>query len=155
MQEKAVYKVALDYETDMSKTYQLLCNCSDPRHNWTVDIELNKEWGVQLTIYGDMYYYPNYSYGKFLCDLRNRITNYWRRLGAVIRLLFTGYLEMNTDLMIIDEKHLNSFIGILEEGRDYCYQKKINIEKHRASIFQRKEDPADAEVSKGRSSKDS
>lgn len=128
MQEKAVYKVALDYETKTSKTYQLLCYCSDPEHNWTVDLELDKEWGVQLTVYGDMYYYENYSYDNFFCNLRVRITNYWRRLGAVLRLLFTGYLKMNTDLLIMDERQLNSFIGILEEGRNYCYQKKIEGE---------------------------
>ena len=124
MEEKAVYKVALDYQTENSKTYQMLCNCSDPEHNWIVTIELNKKWGVQLIVYGDMYYYENYSYGNFFADQWNRITNFWRRLGAVIRILFTGYLKTHTDLMIMDERHLESFIEILEEGRDYCYMRK-------------------------------
>lgn len=124
MQEKAAYKVALAYTTKSSRTYQLLCNCGDPEHNWTVDIELDKEWGPQVTIYGDMYYYESYSYGNFFSDLWVRITNFKRRLGAVIRLLFTGYLKMNTDLLIMDEKHLDSFMGILEEGRELCWPKK-------------------------------
>jgi hypothetical protein len=129
MQEKAAYKVALMYDTPESKTYQLLCNCGDPEHNWVVDIELDKQWGTQVTIYGDVYYYDNYYIGEFPSNLWQRITMYWKRLGAVIRLLFTGYLKMNTDLLILDEKHLDSFIGILEEGRAYWLKRKENVKE--------------------------
>ena len=125
--EKAAYKVALMYDTPTSKTYQLLCNCGDPEHNWVVDIELEKQGplaGPMVTIYGDMYYYESWYSGYSPGDIWRRITMYWKRWGAVLRLLFTGYLKMNTDLLILDEKHLDSFIGILEEGRAHCLRKK-------------------------------
>lgn len=124
MKEKAVYKVALADQGLNHKTYQLLCNCGDPSHNWIIDIEMEKDFGLQMIVYGDVYYYEYWKDGTFFEQLIEKLKAFWRRLGKVVKLLCTGYLEMNADLLILDEKHLNSFINILQEGKDYCLKNK-------------------------------
>lgn len=42
---------------------------------------------------------------------------WWARIKASLRILFTGYIELNADFMIQDVDHLEAFIEALEEGK--------------------------------------
>jgi len=58
----------------------------------------------------------------------NTLFYYWKnfryRLRKAIRLLFTGYLEMNEDFIFRDNEHIYNLISALEEGRNLILERE-------------------------------
>ena len=48
---------------------------------------------------------------------------FWCRLKAATRILFTGYIKMESDFLINDGEQIDNFILALQEGRDILKQK--------------------------------
>jgi hypothetical protein len=89
--------------------YSIACDCGNKDH----DMEVDFEWDdgiMEMFLYKTFYwkdYYVNYSwYFKI-----------WKRISASLKLLFGGYVEMQGDILIMEEEHIDSFIEALQEGK--------------------------------------
>jgi len=140
-------KVMLVEERKDSITYRVSCSCLNPNCDVWIDFEIDKEFNlVSLIFYKDVYYFDHYrrdilwfdDFEEKIIDMLNGsqrfsdvirylfentiehyLKNFWYRLKKATRLIFTGYLKMNEDFILMDEDHINNFIKVLEEGRDH------------------------------------
>jgi len=132
----------LDKYNDMIM-YRAECSCGDNEHDVTIEIEVDKKFGsISLNFYKDISFSHYYIYrdvlwsDKILKDknifsailyiLENSLVYYgkvlWCRLKNSSRLMFTGYLKMESDFMIDSDEHIDNFILALQEGRDMVRQ---------------------------------
>lgn len=111
MIEKNVMKVA---EYKDSITFRIACDCGDSEHDVTIDFEKDEELP-------EMYFMTIYKTMAWSCYWGNHNWFYaqWKKLKAIFKLLFTGYIELGDDFIIRGEEHINSFIKALEEGKKH------------------------------------
>ena len=99
---------------DKSITFRVSCSCSDPEHDITIDFEKDDE-------IPEMYFMTTYRNMAWSCYWKNNnwFDAQWRKFKAIIKLLFTGYIELSDDFIIQGEEHIDSFIEALEEGKKH------------------------------------
>lgn len=111
------YKVMKTDQFEKSVFYRVACACSDPNHDLTLELEKDDFPYISLNIFGkirtSIYYGDHNWFGR-----------QWRRIKLSMKLLFTGYIEMQEDFLMMDNGHIDSFIKALEEGREYLKSKK-------------------------------
>lgn len=129
-------------------TYRVACACGSPEHDIYVAFELDKELPdmISLEFYKDVYYFDYYRRDVLWFDefrkifkegkrkesikyiLDNTIVcffkNLWYRIKKATRLVFTGHLEMNEDFILQGEDHVNNFIDILKEGKNFIKENR-------------------------------
>ena len=138
--------VSLFSKYDKSISYRVSCDCQDHEHESIIDFEIDKDFGmISLTFYKDisfpiLYIYKDVLWGEDLIkELKQKhifkaikilventiiywIKNFWCRFKNATRLLFTGYLEMNSDFLLQEDDHIDNVISALQEGRDMMRQ---------------------------------
>ena len=90
--------------------YEVACACGSPDHNLILEMVYDKDIKmVSLTMYQKLYrqYWGNVWY-----------KNLYKRIKASLRLLFTGKIETEGELLIKGRGHINDFIKALIEGKD-------------------------------------
>ena len=131
-------KVSLIDKYPDSVTYRVECSCGDNEHDVTIDFEIDKKFNdISLNFYKDISFSHYYIYRDvlwfdkivkqknivvaLLFYLKNTLIYpmrvFWCRLKAATRILFTGYLKMESDFMIDNNEHIDNFILALQEGR--------------------------------------
>jgi len=107
--EKNVMKVD---EYKDSITFRIACDCGDPEHDTTIDFEKDKDLPT-------MYFMTISKNMAWSCYWKNNnwFDAQWRKLKAIFKLFFTGYIELGDDFIIKGEEHIDSFIKALEEGK--------------------------------------
>ena len=93
-----------------SMWYVLHCGCGDRDHSALINIDCD-DGTIWLNFYKDLAYFPPYYVGP--------IGKLWHRIRATIRLLFTGYIEVNESMLMVDEDHIDNLIDALIESRNY------------------------------------
>lgn len=91
--------------------YRVACDCTDQDHDITLDLEFDPE--VKM-IFLNMYKKLQWSSvqgwnGNFFKEI-------YCRIKTAIKMLFTGYIEVESDF-ILREEQIDSFIEALEEGK--------------------------------------
>ena len=109
--DKLSYKVMRTHEfpDQQSVYYRISCDCDDIEH----DMEIEFEWDrgvMEMFLYKTFYWKHFYSAYPWY----NRLM---KRIFASIKLLFGGYIEMQGDLLIMEEEHVDSYIDALKEGK--------------------------------------
>ena len=150
MESQFKKKISLMNEFEESIMYRCECSCGDNEHTVTLDFEIDKRFGSgSLNFYKDISFSHHYIYrdvlwfdkileqkniiAALLYYLKNTIIYpirvFWCRLKNASRLLFTGYLKMESDFLIDEGEHLDNFILALQEGRDMLMEKrnKLNL----------------------------
>lgn len=120
---------------DTSILYRISCDCGSKDCDIELELELDNDLKMMnLNFYKKIYFlsYLNYYYctdddNRFLKIIKliiSIIKVIFKRIGAGIKLLFTGRLEMEGCLILKDSDHINSFIEALEEGKKFCLEEE-------------------------------
>lgn len=116
------YVSVLYDELPKTITYRLVCGCGEGDHEVHIDLDLNEDFpdGL-LTFYNERNWFDdNWS--------DNTIKRFFRRLKACLKLLFIGRIPLCGDIYIDNIEHLNQFILMLEECRDFMLKKQKSSE---------------------------
>lgn len=122
-------------EWDSAIMYRVACDCKDSEHDVTIDMEFDKRLGmIFLQLYADV----EYCHYDIDASAFEKFRNYWRTVKAAFRLVFTGYLKTNTEFLLQDLDHIDSFIALLKRGRTLCAKQQEEFKKQ-----QDEKDPGD------------
>lgn len=99
-------------EYDNAAYYKLNCGCDDDDHMTTIVLEYHKDTdNIDLTFYQkmsiDSYWGCDHWYQRI-----------WKRIRTASKMLFTGWLEHDTTVLLKDRTHIESFIEALNEGKE-------------------------------------
>ena len=98
-------------EWDNSTMYRVACECTDQEHDITLDLEYDSDVNM---IFLNMY--KNLRWCSYKgCD-QNFFSEIWCRIKTALKMIFTGYIEVNCDF-ILREDQINGFMEALEEGK--------------------------------------
>lgn len=106
-------KVMLISKSLDSISYRFACDCISKEHDVHIDFELDKELGIMTLFFYKKMWYADWWYHK------NWIGRMVRRVRGCFRLLFIGEIEIEGDIVISGEAHINSLIRLLEDGKEY------------------------------------
>lgn len=113
-------------ETGDSIWYTLGCDCMSPDCNAIIEMEVDKKdkTGIVLIFYKEFHFYYH---NPFSNEILERIKYWWKgiwwRIKSSLQILFTGHINISSDMCLTDEEHINCLIKALEEGKKYCYEK--------------------------------
>ena len=98
-----------EFSTSQAVYYRISCDCDSREH----DMSIGFEWddGIMEMFLYKTFYWKDY-YACF--PWYERV---WKRISASLKLLFGGYVEMQGDILILREEHIDSFIEALQEGK--------------------------------------
>ena len=117
--------VMLLRESKDSIIYRVACDCIEPGHDVFVDFEIDKKWGITLTFHKNLEY-AHYDHGD---PASEKLRNLFKRLFAGVKLMFTGYLKVQSDFLLSDPQKIDSFIKVLEDGRKFCQDRLTPVKK--------------------------
>lgn len=83
-----------------------LCDCGQPNCCMDFMFELDDGY-LSLSISGEVRTYAFYSH-------RNWFDRQWWKLKAIVKLLFTGNIEMQADI-VLDRENRDKFFSVIEE----------------------------------------
>lgn len=131
MESKFKTKVSFlnQYDHCSSISYKVECDCHSDDHACIIDMEYDKDMNMI-----NLMFYKDVSFDWWTGDtwhnpIIGRLKNYWNRIKKASKLLFTGEMRMSEEFMLIDVKHIESFIEALQEGLEYCKEEKIKLEE--------------------------
>lgn len=113
------------------------CDCAREDCDIHIDLEYDREFGtIDMTFSKNVYFFDYIRDPETAAD---KIINIIHRVKIGIKLIFTGYIEMNEDFTFIGEDQITDFIKALQQGKDYitsgnlyycmqCKQVKIKYE---------------------------
>jgi hypothetical protein len=102
-------KSMLLYKTANSICYRVACDCIDPDHDAHVDLEIDEHKIVTLTFYKKL----------ALCSHwheKNWLKEKWLRIKFAIKLLWSGYVELEESMIFLEREHLQSLMDCIQEG---------------------------------------
>ena len=106
------FKAMIISESKEWISYRLACSCTLPDHDVHIDIELDKEHDiVTLTFYKKMRYADWWGVNQ------NFIRRIWRRILGVWKLIWFGEIELEEEMLLMEERHIDSFIAILNKAK--------------------------------------
>jgi hypothetical protein len=100
-------------EKDGSAVFRVACDCGSPEHDLIVwfDKEIDD---LTVQFYCDVTainpYWSDFSFLGFF-------KKHWWNFKKGLKLIFTGDLEFQHDLILGNKKHIDSLIAVLEEGK--------------------------------------
>lgn len=89
--------------------YRYACSCGDPTCDLSLYFENNKEQYITLNMYKTL------TVSDF-CYTDNWFVSIFKRISLAIKLLFTGELKAEGELVITSEEDIRSLINGLNEG---------------------------------------
>jgi len=92
--------------------YEIGCSCTGDDCKAQIEFELDEEFGFIDITFHKKIMWADYWGCK---PLYKRI---YDRIKVSLKILFTGYIELEGDFMIRDEDHIDSFIEALKEGKE-------------------------------------
>lgn len=87
--------------------YKIACSCGDPTHECTIIFEL--EDGI-----AEMHFYKRLNWSPWYKD--QWFHKIWERIKAASKILFTGWIEMEDEL-VVDYKYIPDIIKAFEESK--------------------------------------
>jgi hypothetical protein len=104
-------KVMKVHESDTWIVYRLACDDGDQDHDMTFEIEYDKK--LNMIFFN---FYKRLAWCAYW-QTDNWFTCQWKKIKAVFRMLFLGYIEVEESMIINDPKHMKNFIDALKEGQ--------------------------------------
>ena len=90
--------------------FRTSCACSDPGHTMELIIDYHKDEGRPDII---LNLYSNLSWDDYNWYKSNILSKMWHRLKAAVRIVFTGYIEVNEEFMFRGEKQVRELSDTL------------------------------------------
>lgn len=112
-------------DSDNFVRWRIPCFCNDQRHDWTYEVEYDKELNdVVMYVYGNGYTNNSAFHYNWFIDKWRDWTN---RFRLILRILFFGYAEYGMDLGFVGHQAIYNHVKVLvlaakkvrESGRDY------------------------------------
>jgi hypothetical protein len=104
-----------DHDFGKSVFYRVACHCGDSDHDLSLEIEAEAVPSMPLHFYG-RYNVPNYWRSN------NFVSRLFKRISTALKILFVGWVEIEDDFLMMEEKHIDAFIAALEEGKQKIKQ---------------------------------
>ena len=101
MKKEISYRVmkTLDLPDQGCVFYRIACSCGDNKHD--MDIEFEWDDGImEMFLYKTFYWKDYYACFPWYCKI-------WKRISASLKLMFGGYVEMQGDILIMEEEHID------------------------------------------------
>ena len=107
--------------------YRAVCSCSQEKHDLTIHLEKDTKFDLLL-----LTFYVNLSINKYFelwekDDFKGKLKKFihilWTRIKLSLKVLFTGYIEIEQEFIIDDKEQVDGLIKALEEGKQY-----LNVE---------------------------
>lgn len=113
------FRVMKTNEFNDSVYYRIACSCGSGDDDLTIEFERDPKIPdmIFLNFYKDLAWSSHWGDSNFF----NRI---WRRIKTSLKILFTGYIEVEESFVLQGEEHINSFIKALEEGKKFVKKDK-------------------------------
>ena len=105
-------------EFENSIFYRAACSCGSNEHDITIEFEIDKEIPSMLFLN----FYKNIAWCSHWGDL-NWFEKVWKRIKCSLKMLFTGYVELEESFIIEGEEDIDFFIDALIEGKTYITKK--------------------------------
>ena len=112
-----------DNPKDTSVWYKTSCACGANEHDCTIVVESDKEHPLDV----HMVFYKTISWADYY-GKDNFIARMVKRVQCALKVLFTGYIELEDEFLFHNEEHINNFIEAMQEGKETvrgvekCYQ---------------------------------
>lgn len=126
---KTTFVNAWDSKEETSIWYNIGCDCGSGGHDTNIMFEYDKSTDILfLNFYKTISYSKEFGHLYYEDDtlvdvIKDKIKVLWKRMKDATKLLFTGYVEMESDFILKDTQHIQDFIDALIEGREYCLNK--------------------------------
>ena len=126
---KTTFVNAWDLKEETSIWYNIGCDCGSGEHDTNIMFEYDKSIDILfLNFYKTISYSKEFGHLYYEDDtlvdvIKDKIKVLWKRMKDATKLLFTGYVEMESDFILKDTQHIQDFIDALIEGREYCLNK--------------------------------
>ena len=118
------FKMGVSRQSNYSDSicYKIDCDCGNSDCGISMWMKYNKECNsIFLSMYQNTKFDSwRYSDNGFI-NMIKRIIYKWKQ---AIRLIFTGEISLEGELVLINLDHINNVIEALQEGRDYCINAK-------------------------------
>ena len=91
--------------------YRVMCECGSNEHDATISMEYDKELNFfSLIFWKNLCWCSRWGTDKWYEKL-------WKRVSCSLKMLFTGYIEVEEEMLIRDLNHIDDFITALIDGR--------------------------------------
>jgi hypothetical protein len=112
-------------KTDRAVHCRVACDCGGSDCDVHLDIEYDRELNmVFLEFWKDVYFFDIIRDSEATID---KIKNILYRIRKAIRLVFTGYLKMNEDFVLQEEEHIDNFIQIMQDAKEFVKSGKDDL----------------------------
>ena len=99
--------------------YRAACSCGSNEHDVTIEFEIDEDISTMIF----MNFYKNIAWCSHWGDL-NLLKRIWKRITCSLRVLFTGYIELEESFIIQGEEDIDFLIDALIEGKGYITKRK-------------------------------
>ena len=104
-------RIMKTHEFDDSILYRASCDCGSPECDLTLELEKDKDFDmIFLNIYKKLIW------SAYWKDNDKWYKNLWLRLKYAIKILFTGYIEVEESFVLQGTEQIESFTNALNEG---------------------------------------
>lgn len=111
---KISYRVLKHEIEPLCVWYKVECGCGDDEHTLDIEFEHDKNAPEYIWItFSKKLFWSSYR------DCNHWYESFWRRLKCSIKMLLTGYIEVEESFILNGEKHIDSFIMALNEGKQH------------------------------------
>lgn len=100
--------------------YRVACDCGSDEHDLHFEFENDPE--IPQMIF--LNFYKKLLWSSYWGDNDKWYKNFWLRIKGATKMIFTGYVEVEESFILRGEKHIDSFIEALEEGKQYIKDAK-------------------------------
>jgi len=114
-------KVMKSDDFDSSIFYKIDCDCMDNNCIITIEMEYDERFNdITLTFFKKIALSSHWGNLNFF---KRQIKN----IKAALKILFTGYIELEGSFIISEKEHIEAFIEALNEGKDKIAEYKENL----------------------------
>jgi hypothetical protein len=98
--------------------YRIACSCQDPECDITLELQPFTD-EISLTMWMNAHYH-SWKYDDYSDHIWLKVKSFWRhwarRLGGALRLLFTGYISLESEFLFENATQIYEFLDALEQG---------------------------------------
>lgn len=104
-------KIMKTYECDNTIFYRASCDCGSPECDLILELEKNKDLEMVF-----LNLYKKLRWSSYWGDGDIWYINLWRRIKYAIKVLFTGYIEVEETFIFKDSQQIEHFTTAINEG---------------------------------------
>ena len=120
------------YEFRDCIVFRAACSCNDPSDDLWISIELDEKYKLLNLVFSANVgiYYDDYNIDDSILEkLKKFLNNLYYRFKKSFKLLFTGYIKMETDFIMDNEENIRDFLSAINNSIDKIKLNRNNYVK--------------------------